>query len=69
VVIVGGRNTRPTNPRFCTAANLKKKLLNCHISATVRQILKNEIWHGNTLGPLQITKIAIFQQWIGIMNH
>jgi len=38
VVIVGGRNTRPTNPRFWTAANLKKKLLNCHISTTVRQI-------------------------------
>jgi len=34
VVIVGGPNTRPTNPRWRTAA-IFKQLLNRHISATV----------------------------------
>jgi len=34
VVVVGGHNRRPTNPRWRTAAILKKKTLNRHISAT-----------------------------------
>jgi len=39
VVVVGGPNRRPTNPRWRTAAILKTNLLNCHISATVWPIL------------------------------
>jgi len=38
VVIVGGHNRRPRNPRWRTAAILKKTL-NRHIFATVRPIL------------------------------
>ena len=38
VVIVGGPGRRPTNPRWRTAAILKKTL-NHHLSATVRPIL------------------------------
>jgi len=35
VVVTGGPNRRPTNPTWRTAAILKKKPLNRHISATV----------------------------------
>ena len=38
-VVVGGHNRWPINPRWRTAAILKKKLLNRHISATVWPIL------------------------------
>jgi len=52
VVIAGGPNTRPTNPKWRTAAILKKKPLKLYISTTVRPILMKfgMVTH---IGPLQ----------------
>ena len=51
VVIVGGPNSRPTNPRWRTAAIMKKPL-NIHVSASVWPILMKfgTVTH---IGPLQ----------------
>ena len=76
VVVVGGPNKRPTNPRWRTAAILKKPL-NRYISATVWPILM-KFGTMTHIGPLQridrykfkmaaadmlkITKIEIYPQ-------
>jgi len=53
VVIVGGPNRRQTNPRWRTAAILKKKTLNRHISATVNRLADfDKIWHNDAYWPL-----------------
>jgi len=52
VVIVGGPNRRQTNPRWRTAAILKKTL-NRHISATVNRLADfDKIWHNDAYWPL-----------------
>jgi len=51
MVMVGGPSRRPTNPRWRTAATLKKPL-NRHISATVQPILM-KFGTMTHIGPLQ----------------
>jgi len=64
---VGYPNTRPTNPKWRTAAILRKKLLNRHIFATVDRFRWNlTLWR--ILAPYVETTTTISNFWISKMR-
>jgi len=67
---VGGPNTRSTNPRWRTAAILKKNVKSTYLSK--RLIDFDEIWHGDAHWPPveeRPLKFRIFQNQDGGSRH
>ena len=62
VVVVGGPNKRPTNPRWRTAAILKKKTLNRYISAIVWPILM-KFGKMTQIGPYRGCTVKFLNFW------